>query len=90
MTNKPLLRPPTKLGQGYVFTRVCDSVHRAGGPASMYAGIADIPCLQSRHSPGADPPQEQTPSPPCAVHAGRCGQQAGGKHPTGMHTCLFM
>ena len=25
--------------------------------------------------------------PPCAVHAGRYGQQAGGTHPTGMHTC---
>ena len=26
--------------------------------------------------------------PPGAVHAGRYGQQAGGTHPTGMHTCL--
>ena len=24
---------------------------------------------------------------PGAVHAGRYGQQAGGTHPTGMHTC---
>ena len=35
---------------------------------------------QSRRPPGAD-----TPSP--TVHAGRYGQQAGGTHPTGMHTC---
>ena len=29
---RPFLLPPsTKLGQGYVFTRVCDSVHRNGG-----------------------------------------------------------
>ena len=28
--------------------------------------------------------------PPCAVHAGRYGQQAGGTHPTGMHTCIFL
>ena len=28
-------------------------------------------------------------SDPGAVHAGRYGQQAGGKHPTGMHTCYF-
>ena len=47
-----LLPPATKLGQGYVFTRICDSVHRGGLP--------DIP-------PGADNPQtrytpwEQTP-----------------------------
>ena len=26
----PLLPSATKLGQGYVFTRVCDSVHRRG------------------------------------------------------------
>ena len=47
--------------------------------------------------PAADTPQQQTPpqhqTPPgsrhplCAVHAGRYGQQAGGTHPTGMHTC---
>ena len=42
----------------------------------MHAGIADPP--GSRH-------------PPCAVHAGRYGQQAGGTHPTGMLTCnLFI
>ena len=26
---------------------------------------------------------------PGAVHAGRYGQQAGGTHPTGMHTCVI-
>ena len=30
----PLLAPATKLGQGYVFTRVCDSVH--GGVVSQH------------------------------------------------------
>ena len=34
----------------------------------------------------ADNPREQTP--PHAVHAGKYGQQAGGTHPTVMHTCL--
>ena len=29
--NAVLLPPATKLGQGYVFTGVCDSVHRGGG-----------------------------------------------------------
>ena len=48
--------------------------------------------------PGADTPrsiytpQDQvSPSgpgtPPCAVDAGRYGQQAGGMHPTGMQSC---
>ena len=27
-------------------------------------------------------------TPPGAVHAGRYGQQAGGTHPTGMHSCF--
>ena len=36
--------------------------------------------------PGANTPLEQTP-PLHAVHAGRYGQQAGGRHPTGMHPC---
>ena len=47
--------------------------------------------------PGSRPPRsrhppEQTPLHPAdpslvAVHAGRYGQQTGGTHPTGMHTC---
>ena len=47
---------------------------------------------------GADPPGPGTPwsrhpspgpgAPPCTVHAGRYGQQAGGMHPTGMQSCL--
>ena len=53
---------------------------------------ADTPW--SRHYPGADTPQSRHPRgpdiPPCAVHAGRYGQQAGGTHPTGMHTCSQM
>ena len=89
------LPPPSKLGQGYVFTRVCDSVHRGGLPQCML-GYSIPP--QSRHHPrsrlppgsrppGADPP-EQTPL--GAVHAGRYGQQVGGTHPTGMHTCFAL
>ena len=39
-----LLPPTTKLGQGYVFTRVCDSVHR--GVLSQHAIAGGIPaCL---------------------------------------------
>ena len=32
------------------------------------------------------PPPE--PVTPCAVHAGRYGQQVGSMHPTGMQSCL--
>ena len=40
-SNQMLWLPPaTKLRQGYVFTRVCDSVHRGGGiPACLVAGL---------------------------------------------------
>ena len=39
-----------------------------------------------------DTPQEETrktPQTPQALHAGRYGQQAGGTHLTGMHTCYY-
>ena len=55
-------RPQRSCGQGYVFTRVCDSVHRGGClPQCMlgYPPGADTP--QSRHPPRADTPPEQTP-----------------------------
>ena len=40
------LPPATKLGQGYVFTRVCDSVHRRrGGYSSMHCKwYPSMPC----------------------------------------------
>ena len=47
-----------KLGQGNVFTGVCDSVHR-GGSASVHAGIPPPPGPDTPL--GADPPWEQTP-----------------------------
>ena len=72
--NTSQLPPATKLGQGNVFTGVCDSVNR-GVSASVHAGIPHLPGAdtrreqtppradtpQSRHPPGADPPLEQTP-----------------------------
>ena len=83
-----LLPPATKLGQGYVFTLVCDSVHREGS-ASVHAGmptpLARRPPSQGR-PPARRPPGKETP---CAVHAGRYGQQAGGMNPTGMQFLLF-
>ena len=73
-----LLPPATKLGQGYVFTRVCDSVQGGCLPQCMlgYTPPEQTPPPGSRHP-------EQTP-PLGPVHDGRYGQQAGGTHPTGM------
>ena len=34
-------------------------------------------------------PRAGTPPGAVHVHAGRDGQQAGGTHPTGMHSCLL-
>ena len=50
--------PPqhSMLGQGYVFTGMCDSVH--GGSASVHAGIPPHP---GADTPGADTPWKQTP-----------------------------
>ena len=61
------LTPATKLGQGYVFTGVCDSVHRGGAwSATVHAGIPPPPLEQtprSRQTPPWSRPPEQTPSP---------------------------
>ena len=55
-----LLPPATKLGQDYVFTRVCDSVHREGVSASVHAGI---PPPWNRHPPDQAPPGSRPPTP---------------------------
>ena len=62
----------------FLHLSVSHSVHREGG-------VCLSGCWDTRPPPGQTPP-EQTP-PPCAMHAGRYGQQAGGTRPTGMHTC---
>ena len=79
--NSTSLPPATKLGQGYVFKRVCDSVHRGWVSASVHAGIH--PPDQTPFPPGA-----HTPSPREQCMLGDTDQQAGGTHPTGMHTCF--
>ena len=52
---RALLPAATKLGQGNVFTGVCDSVHRGGVCLSA--------CWDTTTPPGADIPRDQT-SPP--------------------------
>ena len=56
-------------------------------------GTMDTPRDQVQYNPepGIPPRTEVHPpepgTPPRAVHVGRYGQQAGGTHPTGMHSC---
>ena len=63
-------------------------------------GVCPIACWDTppgaESSPEQTLPQADTPPrtrgrhpPPGAVHAARCGQQAGGTHPTGMRSCIF-
>ena len=56
---------------------------------SLGQGNIFAPVCHSVHGGGVPgqvhPPGKYTPG---AVHAGRYGQQAGGTHPTGMHSYL--
>ena len=84
------LLPPANEVWGKVIFFHLSVILFTGGSASVHAGILPPPTLweqtpQSRHPRGADTPLGQTP--PCTVHAGRYGQQAGGMHPTGMQSC---
>ena len=72
------------MGQGYVFTHVCDSVH-GGGRCLVWEGL--LPggsglggclvqgCAWSRGGGGDPPPMMAT--------------AAGGTYPTGMHSCVI-
>ena len=77
-------QPGTPPGPG---TSPQDQVHP---PGTRYTPPPD-----QVHPPGPGTPSwtryipwDQVQHPPGAVHAGRYGQQAGGMHPTGMHSCL--
>ena len=75
----------------------CLSVHRRGdlpqcmlgyNPNPGTRGRTPLPGTRGRHPPGIRGRRPGSRHPPCTVHAGRYGQQAGGTHPTGMHTCF--
>ena len=73
------------LGQGNIFTSVCQEFCPQGGvSASVHAGIP--PPGPGRHPRDQAPPRPGTPR---AEHAGRYSQRVGGTHPTGMHSCSF-
>ena len=73
----------TKLGQGYVFTGICDSVHRGGSPAGRtppWQGDPPGKEVDRENTPGKEtplgrtpPPSRETPQgrPPPAIRSGR-------------------
>ena len=73
------LPPATKLGQGYIFTGVCDSVPRRGGGlvrgGAWTGGVPGRGGLLRGVTWWRLPPGTAT--------------AAGGTHPTGMHSCSF-
>ena len=77
--NRPLLPAATKLGQGNVFTGICDSVNGGGGSASAHVGIPP---------PGTRPPRDQTPGtrppntrPPPTPDSPGADTPPGSRHP---------
>ena len=88
------LPPATKLGQGYVFTGVCDSVHRGGVCLSACWDATPPPPEQTPpgqvHPPGADPPGADTPPGPGTPLPRACWEiRSTSGHPTGMQSCFF-
>ena len=91
------------LGQGNIFRSVCQEFcpqgrgsTSAGTPPRDQAGTPHrtryTPLTRQLHpqGPGRYTPLDQAvPPPPRAVHAGRYGQQGGGTHPTGVHSCCM-
>ena len=53
-------------------------------------GPGTLPNDQVHPSGSGTPPTRNTPPGLGTVHAGRYGQQAGGTHPTGMHSCFVL
>ena len=51
-----LYRPQRSCGQGYVFTRVCDSVHKGGGLPQCMLGYHHTHLPGTRHPPGKEVP----------------------------------
>ena len=86
--------------RSYVFTRVCDSVHRGGLPKCMLGyhpqeqtplpleqtPTHPHPTPRSRPPLGADPPPGSKPPPGSRPPPPAYGQWAAGTHPTGMHS----
>ena len=69
-----IYRPQRNCGQGYVFTRVCDSVHRGGSP-----GRESPPGRENPPGPGRHPPQTRQTPPGPGRHPSPAGRTPPGR-----------
>ena len=91
------------LGQGNIFSPVILFTGGSTWAGTPWAGTPSRYTPWQVHPLAGTPPWAGTPRqvhppgqvhplgkehPPGAVHAGRYGQQVGGTHPTGMHSCF--
>ena len=79
---------PQRSSEGYVFTRVCHSVHRGVCLSACWDTTPQEQTPPEQTPPGGDP-LEQTP-PREQIPRSRHPQTAtvaDGTHPTGMHSC---
>ena len=80
-------RPQRSCGQGYVFTRVCDSVHRGGLQAGRNPPWQEGEPPQQEGEPprqeGEPPPQTRQTTPPAG---GRTPPAPAGRTPPGKQT----
>ena len=101
-----LLPPANEVWEGYVFIGVCLSTWgvSASGPGGCLPPPPQADTPLGKHAPRQTPlplgkhPPGQTPplpnacwdTPPFLVDTTGYGQQAGGTHPTGMHSCFIL
>ena len=88
-----LLPPASEVWGKVIFSEACvkNSVHKGEVCLSACWNTTPPrsrqPLFLEQTPPWSRHPRGQAP--PCAVHAGRCGQQAGGMHPIGMQSCFY-
>ena len=79
-------RPQTKFAKVMFLHLSVILLTGGGGGGVCPSACWDAPPQDQRQTP-PHRGQRQAHTTPGAVHAGRYGQQAGGTHPTGMHSC---
>ena len=104
LANLPFLLSTMKLGQGYIFTDVCDSVQMGGVPGQVHTPPGPGTPQNQVYPPGpgtplgpgtpplgpGTPPRTRYPSPGSRYPSPGLGtQQVGCTQPTGMHSCCI-